>query len=72
MRAVALTLVFLPTIVQGQTVPDVGFVSNYTGNATTEAPPASPPPPPGKAHVFVSIPFIMNLTCNFNLTTEFR
>ncbi|DBA80520.1 hypothetical protein WJX77_011477 [Trebouxia sp. C0004] len=27
-------------------MPEAGFVSNYTGNATTEAPPTSPPPPP--------------------------
>ena len=53
-HAVALTLVLLPTIAQGQTVPDAGFVSNYTANATTQAPPAGPPPPPGKAHVFAS------------------
>ncbi len=71
-RAVALTLVFLPAIAQGQTVPDAGFVSNYTGNTTTEAPPASPPPPPGKAHVFASTPVVMNLACNFDLTTEFQ
>ncbi len=67
-HAVALTLVFLPTIAQGQTVPDAGFVvSNYTGNAPTEAPPASPPPPPGRAHVFASIPRVVNLACNLNV-----
>ena len=71
-RAVALTLVLLLMIAQGQIVPDAGFVSNYTGNATTEAPPAIPPPPPGKSHVFANIPLTMNLACNFGLTIDFR
>jgi len=73
LRAVALTLVLSPTIAQGQTVPVAGFASNYTGNATTEAPPASPPPPPGKANEFAKIPVSKkNLACNFDLTTEFQ
>lgn len=54
-RAVVLTLILLPTIAQGQTAPDAGFVSHYIGNATTEAPPASLPPPPGKAYLLSNI-----------------